>query len=300
MPRICDYEGSTYRTDFWEGHNRDYEDGVERFAIKNMLPPTGHRLLEIGAGFGRLADLYAGYRQVVLLDYARSQLEEARRYLGDDNRFIYVMGDVYNLPFGENLFEAVTLVRVMHHLTDVPGALTEIHRLLRPDGWLLLEYANKRNLKATARWLLRLQDWSPFEAAPVEFVELNFNFHPKWMRQQLEAAGFEIRNCRTLSHYRLDLLKQNLPTNFLVQMDGLVQPTGNWWQLTPSSMLQTQAIKPVGESSATFFRCPTCHRSQLYLTERPHIAGQVFVCPTCQVGWSLKDGIYDFKTPLSL
>jgi hypothetical protein len=25
-PRICSYEDSTYRTDFWEGQGREYED----------------------------------------------------------------------------------------------------------------------------------------------------------------------------------------------------------------------------------------------------------------------------------
>ena len=56
MSRICDYEGSRYRTDFWEGQNREYEDRVERVAMKKLLPPRGERLVEIGAGFGRLAE----------------------------------------------------------------------------------------------------------------------------------------------------------------------------------------------------------------------------------------------------
>jgi len=76
--RVCDYEDSTYRTDFWEGRGRDYEDGAERVAIRRLLPRTGTRLLDIGAGFGRLADLYAGYREVILLDYSVSQLRYAR------------------------------------------------------------------------------------------------------------------------------------------------------------------------------------------------------------------------------
>ncbi|NJO83820.1 MAG: hypothetical protein HC828_14170 [Blastochloris sp.] len=54
-PKICDYEGSNYRTEFWEGRGREYEDQVERIALRRLLPPEGgRRLLEIGAGFGRL------------------------------------------------------------------------------------------------------------------------------------------------------------------------------------------------------------------------------------------------------
>ena len=64
-PRICDYEGSNYRTEFWEGKDRDYEDRVERVALRRLLPASGRRLLEIGAGFGRLTNEYAAFDQVV-------------------------------------------------------------------------------------------------------------------------------------------------------------------------------------------------------------------------------------------
>ena len=49
-PDIIDYEGSTYRSDFWEDANRDYEDRVERIALRRLLPGGGRRLLEVGAG----------------------------------------------------------------------------------------------------------------------------------------------------------------------------------------------------------------------------------------------------------
>ncbi len=42
------------------------------------------------AGFGRLADLYRGYEQVVLFDYSRTLLEEAAERWGDDERFVFV------------------------------------------------------------------------------------------------------------------------------------------------------------------------------------------------------------------
>jgi len=76
MPEICDYEGSEYATAFW-GPSREYEDAVDRRALGRLLPPVGARLVEIGAGFGRLARLYAGYEEVFLVDYSRSLLLQA-------------------------------------------------------------------------------------------------------------------------------------------------------------------------------------------------------------------------------
>lgn len=301
MPRICDYEGSKYRTEFWQNHNRAYEDAVERVALKKLLPPQGDCLIEIGAGFGRLVDLYQGYKQVVLLDYARSQLVEAQNYLNHDDRFIYIVADVYNLPFVDNLFDALTMVRVMHHVADVPAALAEIYRVMTPRGAAIIEHASKLHLKSLLRWLVGRQDWSPFDPKPFEFTTLNFNFHPAWMRQQFEMAGLRIENIRALSHYRINFIKRWLPTSLLVTLDSWAQPTGKWWQLTPSIFLQAQAQKNeqiTKSADSGFFRCPTCKSSALRQTNIPSIPGAALICQTCQRGWSFKDGIYDFKTPL--
>ena len=298
MSRICDYEGSRYRTDFWEGQNREYEDRVERVAMKKLLPPRGERLVEIGAGFGRLADLYQGYQHVILTDYARTQLEEAQKYLGKDRRFIFVVADVYHMPFVDGLFDALTMVRVMHHLADVPAALTELHRVIAPNGTAIIEHASKFHLKSVLRWLLRRQSWSPFDRSPVEFVELNFDFHPTWMREQFEIAGFRIKNTRTVSHYRLDLFKRFLPISWLVTMDSWAQSTGNWWQLTPSLFLQAEAQKSAEATPTSFFQCPVCGSS--VVTQPASITDQeaLLTCHGCQRRWSYKQGIYDFKTPL--
>ncbi len=298
MTRICDYEGSKYRTDFWEDQNRAYEDAVERVAMQKLLPPQGERLIEIGAGFGRLVDLYQGYSQVVILDYARTQLEEAQDYLGHNDRFTFVVADVYNLPFVSNLFDSLTMVRVMHHLTDVPAALTEIHRVVRPAGTTVIEHASKFHLKSLARWLIRRQDWNPFDPDPVEFVELNFNFHPAWMREQFRLVGLNVKNTRTLSHYRIGALKRLIPTSLLVTLDSWAQPTGNLWQLSPSLFLEAQANKPEQPASTGFFQCPVCNSSKLIQENKTSTQGEVLTCKNCRRGWLFKDGIYDFKTPL--
>jgi ubiquinone/menaquinone biosynthesis C-methylase UbiE/uncharacterized protein YbaR (Trm112 family) len=301
LTRICDYEGSRYRTDFWEGQNREYEDRIERIAMRKLLPSGGQRIIEIGAGFGRLSDLYRGYQQVILNDYARTQLEEAQNYLGSNSRFVYVVSDVYSMPFVDNLFDTLTMVRVMHHLADVPAALTEIHRLLAPNGTAVIEYASKFHIKSLLRWLLGRQVWSPFDPTPYEFVELNFNFHPAWMRRQFKKVGFEIKNVRSLSYLRINLLKRLLPTSLLVTLDGWAQPTGDWWQLSPSQFVRAQAQKSPAQLPLDFFRCPTCHSAQLVRTQpnREFASEELLICQGCQRHWSFRDGIYDFKTPMN-
>ncbi len=297
---ICDYEGSDYRTRFWEGQGRQYEDAVERLAIGRLLPPAGDLLMDLGAGYGRLADMYDGYRRVVLFDYSRSQLEYARSQLGD-GRYIYVAGDFYRLPFVAGLFDAITQVRVIHHAADVPAVFEQVRRALRPVGVYLLEFASKRHLKAIGRYLLRRQSWSPFDHQPVEFAELNFDFHPAWMREQLRAAGFVPGRTLTVSHFRVGFLKQRVPIRWLVALDSLAQHTGRWWQLTPSVFVRSRAAAegPVASPDA-FFACPDCQTplpAPPVLGRKLDDVDELLTCTGCRSSWALRDGIYDFKEP---
>jgi ubiquinone/menaquinone biosynthesis C-methylase UbiE len=293
---ICDYEGSAYRTDFWEGQGREYEDRVERIALRHLLPPTGQRLIDIGAGFGRLADLYAGYDQVILLDYSLSLLREARSHLGVA-RVVYVAASFYHMPLVDSLVDTATVVRVIHHAQDVPAFLAEVGRVVRPDGVLVLEFASKRHLKAIARYALRRQPWNPFDRAPVEFVPLNYDFHPRWMHQRLAETGFQPQAQRTVSHFRLGLLKRLVPAAWLAWMDGVLQPTGQWCQLSPSLFTRSVNRKPGHPApEGAFFRCPACHAP---IEATPHAAPSrdTLPCPSCRTGWPIEDGIYNFKSP---
>lgn len=292
MADVCDYEGSRYRYDFWEGQGREYEDLAERIALRALLPPKGNILIEIGAGYGRLADLYTGYRRVVLLDYARSQLEEAQGYLSHSDRYMFVVGDVYRLPFVDDVFDTLTMVRVMHHLADVPSALAELQRVARTGGTLILEHASKHHLKAIGRWLLHRQTWNPFDPQPVEFVDLNFDFHPHWVRQQLDAVGFRTERVRSVSHFRIPLLKKLVPAHWLATLDGLAQSSGQRWQFTPSVFVRARSHKPQSKPPDGLFCCPICRSVDLSPRDT------ALVCGGCGRQWRTAGGIYDFKSPL--
>ena len=54
------------------------------------------------------------------------------------------------------------MIRVVHHLSQLDPAFAEIQRVMQTYSTLILEYANKRNLKAILRWLTGKQKWNPF------------------------------------------------------------------------------------------------------------------------------------------
>jgi len=288
-PPICDYEGSDYQSRFWEQGGRDYEDAAEAIALRRLLPRGGRLLLELGAGAGRNTPRYHGFERVALVDYSRSQLEQARARLGSSPRYLYVAADIYRLPFADGLCDAATMIRTLHHMVEPRRALAEVRRALQPGAVFILEYANKHNLKAILRYLMRRQAWSPFSLEPVEFARLNFDFHPRAVRAWLEEAGFHIQRQLTVSHFRAGLFKRLVPARLLAQLDGLLQLTGGWWQLTPSVFMRAQASGEGGLADAgAFFRCPECG------AEMPETQMDV-TCPGCGRVWPYQDGIYDFR-----
>ena len=291
-PAICNYEGSTYRTDFWEGRNREYEDRVERIALRRLLPPTGTQLMDVGAGFGRLVDLYVGYDRVMLLDYSISLLQEAHERLGDDPRYRYVAANFYHLPFVDGLVETAVMVRVLHHARDAGAVLGEIARVVQSQGHFVLEYANKRHIKAVLRYLLRRQDWNPFDHQPVEFVALNFDFHPAHVRQHLTQAGFAIQQERAVSLFRIAQLKRTVSPRALAALDGLLQRPLAPFKPTPSVFVRARRDKSAAVApDGAFFRCPACHSPNL--TQ----ANDALLCQGCARRWPVIDGVYDLRWP---
>ena len=294
-PPVIDYEGSDYQESFWEHGGRAYEDQVEAVALRRLLPASGGLLLEIGAGAGRNTPRYSGFRRIVLLDYSLSQLRLAQEKLGQSERTIYVAADAYRLPFAPGQFDTATMIRTIHHLIEPKRALEQAWQVLRPGGAFILEYANKQNLKAVVRYALRRQAWSPFSLEPVEFAVLNFDFHPRAVREWLHHSGFEVQRQLTVSHFRLGLLKRWVPLRLLVALDSLAQLSGDWWQLSPSVFVRAKAVdgeSPLLNSSRIrdlVFRCPECGHSPLEMN------GAALVCAQCRRHYRMDEGIYDFR-----
>ena len=293
-PPVLDYDGagdSSYRKDFWEGTGREYEDRVERIALNRLLQPAqGKRLLELGAGFGRLSEFFTGYEQVVLLDYAKSQLEEARARMGDD-KFIYVAANIYQLPINDGACDAATMIRALHHFADVPAALKQVRAAMSPGAVFILEYANKRNLKAMLRYAVGTQQWRPYDEAPIEFVNLHFDFHPRYIQKTLIEAGFEPGRRLPVSYLRAGLLKRLLPARMMAGMDAILQHSGLLY--SPSIFTQNRVA---GERPSALtnqlFKCPVCSSTDL------NDGDERLICAECGRHWSKSNGVYDFREPM--
>lgn len=294
---VCDYEGSPYQQNFWDSGSRAYEDLCEANALKRLLPAKGRLLLELGAGAGRNTLRYRGFERIVLLDYSRTQLQQARARLGDSERYVYVAANIYALPFVSHLFDAVTMIRTLHHMVNPLATLQETSRVLESQGTLILEYANKRNLKAIFRFLVRKQVWNPFSLDPVEYTKLNFDFHPQAVEKWLAECHLQILNRITVSHFRIGLIKKLIPPRILANADSLFGRSGNLFQFTPSVFILARNSAQSIRKGTGFFRCPSCDNS---LLEDITLSNKRFLqCSGCLLRYPVRDGIFDFKEPVT-
>jgi SAM-dependent methyltransferase len=108
-------------------------------------------ILELGVGTGRVAvPIEAAGGRVVGLDVASEMLAEARA----KGLARLVRADAERLPLAAARFDAVLAVQVLHHLPDLPAALAEAARVLRPGG-LLLFGSDRRDPGARSEQLRR-------------------------------------------------------------------------------------------------------------------------------------------------
>jgi hypothetical protein len=181
-------------------------------------------------------------------------------------------------------------------MADAPKALSQIRNVLQPNAVFILEFATKLNLKSILRYWFGRQSWNPFSLEPVEFVKLNFDFHPKAIRNWLGELGFSIEKTFTVSHFRLGILKRIFPARFLAALDGLFQPTGAIWQFTPSVFVKAKVEEKDGKkmkespvNMVDLFKCPECGNEKLE-DKKAHL-----YCANCKSKWAVRDGIYDFR-----
>lgn len=107
-------------------------------AILRQLPSPAKIILDLGCGNAWVAEaLLPDQKQVISFDLAPRNVREAiRRYPSTDHWG--VIGDVYDLPFRDGSIDAIVSAEVIEHVPDVPGYLTNLLRVLRPGGRIVI------------------------------------------------------------------------------------------------------------------------------------------------------------------
>jgi len=119
---------------------------------------TGGRVLEIGVGTGKSVPFYPAQADIVAIDISEKMLDRARRRaarLGAAVRF--EVADVQRLPYPDGSFDTALATFVFCSVPDPVRGLSEVRRVLRPGGRLLL-LEHVLSQVRPLRWLMRALD----------------------------------------------------------------------------------------------------------------------------------------------
>jgi ubiquinone/menaquinone biosynthesis C-methylase UbiE len=121
--------------------------------LTGYLPEaSGGRLLEVGLGYGTVSQLLAerGF-EYHGLDIAAGPVEMVRHRLTllglDDPEERVRAGSVLEMEYPDASFDHVVTIGCLHHTGDIPRAVAEVERVLRPGGRAVVMLYNRRSYR---------------------------------------------------------------------------------------------------------------------------------------------------------
>lgn len=154
--------------------------------LANLLKNPRGTLLDIGCADGTTTyQIKKKFPKLKItgLDYYKGTIDFAKR-TRPQVRFVH--GDAHELPFGNETFDIVTAIEVLEHLEKPKRVLSEIKRVLKPDGIFIIVQDTDSLLFRTVWWL-----WTKSKGAV--WVNSHINcVPPKRLVKNLKKAGFKI------------------------------------------------------------------------------------------------------------
>ncbi|MDG2265188.1 MAG: class I SAM-dependent methyltransferase, partial [Candidatus Marinamargulisbacteria bacterium] len=169
---VCQYDQYDYKSEFWTG--RDYEHQLEYKLVQQLCQRyvSGDALMDVGCGFGRLFPAYSSIaKQFYLVDYSQSMLDQAQRAIQSD-LVTFRQASVYALPTDLPEMDAVIMMRVLHHTPSLACVFSQLNRVLRPGGVLILEIPNQKHWLNRLRFRLGRIQHNPYHSNSMELGQL--------------------------------------------------------------------------------------------------------------------------------
>lgn len=121
-----------------------------RIAVEKAEIPHGGKLLDIAAGTGDVAfmalKVYKGEMTATGIDFSQPMIDIARAKalkLGFSKKASFINASAESIPFESSSFNATTIAFGIRNVVDMPRALKEMHRVLKPSGrCVILEFSN--------------------------------------------------------------------------------------------------------------------------------------------------------------
>ncbi|TAL98900.1 MAG: methyltransferase domain-containing protein [Paraburkholderia sp.] len=106
---------------------------------------VGLDVLDLACGEGYGSAIIARYGKTVTgVEISSEAIARAKKHYSDVENLSFISGMVAGLPLNDASFDAVVSFETVNDLSDQEQMLSEIHRVLRPGGFLILSSPNRK------------------------------------------------------------------------------------------------------------------------------------------------------------
>ena len=166
---------------------------------------NGRTVLDVGCGDGYLMAQLAPYAtRVTGVEYDSKGVAIALAKLQSATNCEVVQESCYTLPFAAGVFDCTTSTDVIEHLTEPNNHLSEICRVIKPDGALILTTPRRQEGRPVDAY--HVTEFTPDELAALlrEFfvdVQLTFYWPIFWTRVYGTRVGWRLLKLLSIQLY---------------------------------------------------------------------------------------------------
>jgi len=148
----------------------------------------GQDVLDVASGEGYGSHLISQEaKSVVGVDIDVKTIEHAREKYNRDN-LSFQVGDVLNLPVEDSRFDVVVCFETIEHLADHPRLMTELKRVLKPDGLLLMSSPDKSSYSDQTGYDNPFHVKELYREELDQLLATHFKAHRMWAQRLLFAS----------------------------------------------------------------------------------------------------------------
>ncbi len=136
-----------FRHGSWEDSEAQCQARRKVLKLLMPTPPQGLLILDAGCGPGTYGMILAQHgNEVIGVDMSSDAVRVARDRANEQNvRFVPIVGDLERLPFKNRSFDMCFCGYTLHHFPDISTTVTELARVLKTGGKVVLAEPNGSN-----------------------------------------------------------------------------------------------------------------------------------------------------------
>lgn len=112
--------------------------GFNNWIFSNYQITDEVKVLELGCGTGELwksnSDSIDKMKQLIVTDFSKDMVKSTKSVIGNRNNVNYEIMDIQKISFENETFDIVIASMLLHHVNDIPKALSEVNRVLKTGG----------------------------------------------------------------------------------------------------------------------------------------------------------------------